>query len=196
MKLAHIRPREALKIARSIRHPWYRCQALTAVAETWGTAAQRKEVLAEALRSAAEQTQINRVVTVSSWPLRVVASIDADAVHRHLDRLVHLAKREPHTLRRADALFALSGSVAERSNLLGLVVPSLVEALLLSYGWRTDRLIGWSLERVGTVMPDQLVPLVARHRPGSKRRRLEELLVTRFGVQGSAFLGKPVIERG
>ena len=175
-KLVLTAPSEALKIARAIRHPWYRCQALSMVAEHWGNAAQRKDVLMESLRSADEQTQINRIVTVASWPLRVMTSIDIDAAPEHLGRFVELANQEPHSLRRADALFALANAVSEGAELLILVVPSLVDALLLSYGWKTDRLIVWSLPMVATVMPEALAPLVARHRPGSKKKRLEDSL--------------------
>src|SRR5688572_1353761 len=67
-------PREALKVARAIRHPWYRCQALSSVAEAWGTQGQKREVLEEALAVAAEQSEINRIVTVSAWPLHVMVS--------------------------------------------------------------------------------------------------------------------------
>jgi hypothetical protein len=152
-KLALTEPREALKVARAIRHPWYRCQSLSTVAEHWGSAAQRKDVLIEAFRSAEEQTQINRIVTVASWPMRVMASVDADATPQHLRRFVELADQEPHSLRRADALFALACSVSETPTLLALVIPSLVDALLLSYGWRTDRIIECSLQMVKTAMP-------------------------------------------
>jgi hypothetical protein len=175
-KLVLTEPREALKIARAIRHPWYRCQSLSMVAQHWGNAAQRKHVLLEALRSAEEQTQINRIVTVASWPLRVMTSIDIDAVPQHLSRFVELANQEPHSVRRADSLFALANSVSGSSELLALVIPSLVDALLLSYGWKTDRLIVWSIPMVRTVMPEAVGPLAARHRPGSKKRRLEESL--------------------
>jgi hypothetical protein len=173
-------PREALKIARAIRHPWYRCQALSMVAEHWGNAGQRKDVLVEALRSAEEQTQINRIVTVASWPLKIMTSVDMDAAPKYLSRFVELATREPHSLRRADSLFALANSVSGRPELLVLVIPSLVDALLLSYGWRTDRLIERSLQMVRTVMPEALGSLVARHRSGSKKRRLEDSIAAMF----------------
>ena len=182
-KLVLTEPRAALKVARAICHPWYRCQSLSTVAEYWGNAAQGRDVLAEALRSAEEQTQINRIVTAASWPLRVMTSIDIDAVPKPLGRFVELANQGPHSLRRADSLFALANSVSGRSELLVLVIPSLVDALLLSYGWRTDRLIEWSLQMVRTVMPEALGPLVARHRPGVKKRRLEESLATGFEAQ-------------
>lgn len=182
-KLVLTEPREALKIARAIRHPWYRCQSLSMVAQHWGNAAQRKHVLLEALRSAEEQTQINRIVTAASWPLRLMASIDRDGVPQHVSRFVALANREPHSLRRADSLFALSKSVSGVFELLVLVIPSLVDALLLSYGWKTDRLIAWSIPMVRMVMPEALGPLVARHRPGSKKQRLEKSLATMFDTR-------------
>jgi hypothetical protein len=182
-KLVLTEPREALNIARAIRHPWYRCQSLSMVAQHWGNAAQRKHVLLEALRSAEEQTQINRIVTVASWPLRVMTSIDIDAVPQHLSRFVELANQEPHSVRRADSLFALANSVSGSSELLVLVIPSLVDALSMSYGWKTDRLIAWSIPMVRTVMPEALEPLLARHRPGSKKRHLEESLATMFDTR-------------
>lgn len=137
----------------------------------------------EALRSAEEQTEINRIVTVASWPLQVMASMDRDAVPQYLGQFVELANQESHSLRRADSLFALSRSVSGSSELLVFVIPSLVGALLLSYGWKTDRLIEWSIPMVRTVMPEALGPLVARHRSGSKKRRLEESLATMFNTR-------------
>jgi hypothetical protein len=153
------------------------------VADHWENAVKRKDVLMEALRAAEEQTEINRIVTVASWPLRVMTSIDVDTVPKHLGQFVELANREPHSLRRADSLFALANAVSESSELLVLVIPSLVDALLLSYGWKTDRLIEWSLDMVRTVMPEAVGPLVARHRPGSKKRRLEGCLATMFDAR-------------
>ena len=79
-KLAETNPREALKVARAIRHPWYRCQALAGLAQVWGTKAQQMDVLEEALAGAQEQSEINRIVTVSSWPLGVMVRLDSDAV--------------------------------------------------------------------------------------------------------------------
>lgn len=169
-------PDKALRIARAIRHPWYRCQSLSMVAEHWGTDAQRMALLNEALQSAEEQSEINRVVTVASWPLRVMVSIDASAAALHLKRFVELASQERHTLRRADALYSIASCVSDKAELLILVAPALVEALLQSYGWRADRLIEWSVDMVRVVMPEALGGLVAHHRPGGKKRRLEAAL--------------------
>ena len=140
-------------------------------------------LLNEALQSAEEQTEINRVVTVARWPLRVMVSVDVDAVALHLRRFVKLAYREPHTLRRADALFSIASSVSDKPELLILVTPALVETLLQSYGWRTDRLIEWSVDMIRTVMPKALGGLAAHHRPGSKKQRLETTLAIKSDNQ-------------
>ena len=132
------------------------------------------DLLHEALRAAEEQSQINRIVTVASWPLRLMVPIDTKVAKQHLERFIALANQEPHTLRRANALFALANAMAAEDKLLAVVVPSLAGALVHSYGWRTDRLIAWSVEMVGRTLPEAVPALVARHRPGSKRRRLEQ----------------------
>lgn len=170
--LAPADPREALKVARAIRHPWYRCQSLAKVAEHWGTKQQRMAVLIEALESAQTQSEINRVVTVSAWPLRVMAPLEEGTAAIHLVRLVKLADNEPHSLRRADALSAIAHSVQGRPSLLMLVVPSLVRALLQGYGWRIDRLTQWNAEIVQGTMPEVLEQLVAHHSEGRKKQLL------------------------
>jgi hypothetical protein len=163
-------PQKALKVARAIRHPWYRCQALSKVAEHWGTQTQRLGLLEEALAAAQEQQEINRIVTVSAWPLGVMVGIDPDAVREHLQRLVHLANSEEHTLRRADALHWVAFAVRNNPSLLAAVVPSLVQALFGGHGWRIDRLIRATVEIVERSMPEVVDRLIEHHADGSKKR--------------------------
>lgn len=102
--------RKALSVARSIKHPWYRTQALSNVAQ-FKSGGEALAILEEAFAAASEQAEINRIVTVSSWPLRELVKIDAKRAQRHLERLLALATQEPHGLRRADALSAMLGVV-------------------------------------------------------------------------------------
>lgn len=169
-ELARSEPREALKVARAIRHPWYRCQALSSVAEVWGTQTQKLEVLEEAIVVAGLQSEINRIVTVSSWPLRVMVGIAPKVVAAHLRKLVRLAEREPHTLRRAYALSKLAFAVKHEPALLSEVSPSLVNALLNGFGWRIDRLIHDTAEMLSDSMPDALEKLITHHSDGRKKR--------------------------
>lgn len=163
-------PRKALEVARSIRHPWYRCQALSKVAEVWGTQSQKIELLEEALAAAAEQSEINRIVSVSAWPMQVMVGVAPDAVAGHLRRLVPLADQEPHTVRRADALSMLAFAVRQDSTLFAEVIPSLVTALLTGRGWRIDRLIRHAVEMLNGSMPDVAKKLIEHHSDGQKKR--------------------------
>lgn len=169
-QLAEVNPREALKVARSISHPWYRCQALAKVAEVWGTKRQKMDVLEEALAAAQEQSEINRIVTVSSWPLAVMRRVDLEAVAAHLRRLVSLAEREPHTLRRADALAHLAGAARNEPSLLAVIGPSWVNALRHGRGWRIDRLIRDAVELLGASMPEVTEQLIEHHGEGRHKR--------------------------
>lgn len=169
-KLSLTDPQQALNVARAIRHPWYRCQALSRVAEVWGTRAQKIEVLEEALAVAGEQTEINRIVTVSAWPLRVMVGVAPNAMAAHLRRLVTLAETELHTLRRADALSALAFSVRTEPPLLAEVSSSLVNALLSGHGWRIDRLIRDAVELLKDSKPDVTQKLIEHHSEGQKKR--------------------------
>jgi hypothetical protein len=168
-QLSLTNPQEALKVARAIRHPWYRCQALSKIAEHWGTIGQRLALLDEAIAAAQKQPEINRVVTVSAWPLAVMVRIAPDAIPAHLQRLIHLAGREPHPLRRADALYAVANAVRENPSLLADVVPSLTGALLSGHGWRIDRLIRRTVDIVKGPMPEVADKLIEHHSEGSKK---------------------------
>jgi hypothetical protein len=175
-KLSLTDPQKALKVARAIRHPWYRCQALSKVAEHWGTKAQRLGLLEEALAAAKEQREINRIVTVSAWPLGVMVGIEPDTVRDHLNRLVNLAIGEGHTLRRADALYAVARAIRDNPSLLEAVVPALMEALLNGRGWRIDRLIRLTVEIIKSSMPEVADKLMEHHSDDSKKLTLIALL--------------------
>jgi hypothetical protein len=86
----------ALAVARAIRHPWYRCQALASVAEAMSAPAARDAALAEAVEAAFQQPEPNRVACAASWPLRVMARHGHAGVRRLVGSLLNvLAKSEP-----------------------------------------------------------------------------------------------------
>ena len=59
-------------IARKIKHPWYRCQALSRAAE-FSSGAKRSALLKAAIEAAYEQSEPNPIVTVASWPVAAMA---------------------------------------------------------------------------------------------------------------------------
>ena len=102
----------ALAIARAIEDPWFRCQALAAAAVCLSPPLSLR-VIDEAFESANELKEPNRLVTVSSWPLKaLVLSGDRSRVQSEGARLLASISKEPSPVRRADALRFLLGATA------------------------------------------------------------------------------------
>ncbi|HEV8067833.1 MAG TPA: hypothetical protein VGP76_08845 [Planctomycetaceae bacterium] len=133
----------ALRIARNIDDPWFRCQALAYVA--WNLADHKRflRVVAESLESGWSIRDPNRSVTVIAWPVAALARRNysrPDAMERStgilrdvIARLTGVIAKEPNPASRADALLlhvhALSPSRRElRKGLLGLLVKECRDA--------------------------------------------------------------------
>jgi hypothetical protein len=141
--LARTDVRRAFAVARAIRHPWYRCQALSSVAETMPATRERDAVLARAVDAAFEQSEPNRIATVGSWPLRVMVRLgDADA-NRLVAKLVAVLEEEPHGLRRLDGLAAVLAPLLPFEELRANAWRPFLAAAQLSTGWRTERIVSW-----------------------------------------------------
>lgn len=132
-------PRSALKVARAIRHPWYRCQALTAVAEIQHSA----PLLMESLAAAYEQTEPNRIASVASWPLRRLASLEPATAYAETERLLSVVATEKHGLRRLHALEKLFVAVASVPELRHRVLAAFVATASACQGWRAERSVAF-----------------------------------------------------
>lgn len=170
-KLAPLDTGRALKAAHAIKHPWYRCQALSMAAE-YMTGPDQRRVLMSALAAAQELGEVNRIVSVSSWPIRELVAADSGSAGKYVVALVALAETEPHNLRRAHALQALALAVSSCPDLLGCVVPALVTALIGGHGTRIDRCIRDTFELVQSVRPDLAWSVAMHHKPGNQQSRL------------------------
>lgn len=170
-KMAPNDPKAAAIAAHRIRHPWYRCQALTRAAE-FSNGPRRSALLDSALEAAREQDEPNRIVTVSSWPIRVLAGFSPERTAELIVDLVKIAESEPHNLRRAHALRMLALSISGRPELLRLMVPAMVETVLGGGGYRMDRVIRDIFELVRASNPELLEALALHHKPGAQRNKL------------------------
>lgn len=104
----------ALRIARKIHDPWFRCQALAFVA--WHEAEPRRflRLVAESLESGWSIENPNRAATVVAWPVAAIARrrfpdpVARERIHHELlpviDRLTRTLAAEPSPASRADAL--------------------------------------------------------------------------------------------
>jgi len=133
----------ALHRARQIQHPWYRCQALSSVAEVQRSSAVALSLLKESLSAAHEQDEPNRIVSVASWPLRQLVSLDLVTAKTEVKDLLRIISTEPHGLRRLDGLSRIIIAVAASSELLDIVKPAFVAACGVSEGWRTERTVAF-----------------------------------------------------
>jgi hypothetical protein len=135
--------RRALAVARAIRHPLYRCQALAGVAQATQPHDEQAALLAEALLAAHEQVEPNRVACAASWPLRVMVASEYPQTGRVVRQLLDVVAEESHGLRRLDALAAILGPLLASAALRPRALALFIRASECSTGWRTERLVSW-----------------------------------------------------
>ena len=136
--------------ARSIRHPWYRCQSLTAVAEATVDPGLRGALLDKALGAASELGEPNQRVAAASIPLALLTTTaPPDRLARETVSLLADCATEPHTLRRLWALWHLIGAVWSQGALRDRVLDAFIATALESHGRGRDRLVSNIAERLG-----------------------------------------------
>ena len=144
---------QALARARSIPHPWYRCQALSFVAEAQGSRAAKLGTLKESFAAAFEQSEPNRIVAVASWPLKILATTDTEEAERRVHRLLEVAAGEPHGLRRLDAISRTLWAVGPIEPLRRAVFAPFLATASVCTGWRAERIVGSMAEYLASLEP-------------------------------------------
>lgn len=178
----------ALRIARNIGDPWFRCQALAHVA--WHTTDHRRffALVAESLESGWSIQNPNRSVTAIAWPVAALAGRSypgSDAMERSdrelrevIARLTKAIAEEPSPGSRADALLlhvhALSPSRPElRSGVLGLLVKECRDPA----NWKRQRQLVVAALAIAPDDPGAALALISSLDEGRRRRtvaRIEE----------------------
>jgi hypothetical protein len=111
--IAKTKPLEALELARGIEDPWFRCQALSIAAGHAPDRRSQQRAIDDAFAAANELDEPNRVVTVSSWPVKALALAGyLSSISPEVERLLQLMSTESSPVRRADALRYLLGAVS------------------------------------------------------------------------------------
>lgn len=104
--------RKAAAIASKISDPWFRCQALSKTALLAPYKQDQLQLIREALKSGAACSDSNRIVTVSSWPVKAFYILGHQAEEDEAAiSLLQMILSEPSPVRRADALNYLLGAV-------------------------------------------------------------------------------------
>lgn len=145
-------PGRAIAIARSIRHPWYRCQSLGIVAKEIPDPTLRLALVDEAFTAADQLIEPNRIVTAASWPIEVLAMHGpSQRLRSEVDRLLAVAATEPHGLRRADAQSFLLHRAWPDEPARTRALDAFLKTCASAHGWRRDRLLSAVAPRLATV---------------------------------------------
>ena len=175
-RLAAGSPGKAISIARSIEHPWYRCQALASVVEANPSHPSANQLLAESLASAYNQHEPNRVASVAFWPLRILVKSDLNEAIAHTIKLLGIIAQEPHGLRRLDGLSSILAAVVDAKQLRDAVLPRFLEASKVSHGWRTERIIDGAIHALAPHDRESAASLLASRPVTRQTRRSRALL--------------------
>ena len=175
-RLAEHDPVQALQVARSIEHPWYRCQAIASIVEMNPTDQAARSLLDEAFAAAYSQDQPNRIASVALWPLRLLVNREPGKASAHAQKLLQVISREPHGLRKLDGLQAILITVAPLKDLRNLVLAPFEAAAEASRGWRTERIVNDIAAMLIPFDPDAAMRLVSSRIPSRYTKRSRALL--------------------
>ena len=164
----------AVAAARRIRHPWYRCQSLAIVATEIDDPNFRLALVNEALVAADQLGEPNRVVTVASWPIEVLANRGpVERLQVEVRRLLAVAATEPHGLRRADAQSWLLHRAWPDSTARQQVLDAFLATCAVAFGWRRDRMLMSLAPRLATVDSARAAEVVAMIENAKYQRRAQ-----------------------
>ncbi len=134
----------AYEIAKSIKHPWYKCQALSSVAEK-SSKASIDSILEQAFSSAMQCHDQNRRVTVACWPLWVAIKNDrTKLISGFLKQCIIQINQEMDPLSKWCACDVLC-TIKSNPNLLNAFYDTFASATTKGHGWRIERMIKFLL---------------------------------------------------
>jgi hypothetical protein len=168
----------ALKVARAIEHPWYRCQSLSSVAAQSEPVSEKRKLVQEAFRSARECENPNRIVTVASWPLAVLANNGlADDIRQELEPLLEILNGEQNPVCRIDALVRLVATFRNGPmDCFYRVLAQFEDGCRVCRSWKGDynlRSIAPLVDKVDPLRAAALLELIKQ--PRIRRRAFKEI---------------------
>lgn len=170
---------QALVVARSIEHPWYRCQALTYIVATNPSHVNADVILQESLAAAYSQPEPNRVVSVAMWPLKQLIHVNLTSANHHTAKLLEVISHEPHGLRRLGGLYAILWAVASVQGLRTAALAPFIETAKVSHGWRSERIV------------DTAILAIAPHDHDAAASLLDSRPICRFNKRSRTLLASP-----
>jgi hypothetical protein len=140
IQLAKTDPDAALAVARGIDDPWFRSQALAAVARF--SKSRQLEILEEAQVASQSADDPYKIVGASAWWIRAMIELGyGDEAARELPALIEVSSTIEHPVSRLEALFLLFQAVFHLEATRLLALDALVNACQSANSWKAgDRL--------------------------------------------------------
>ena len=162
-KLAGSDHEQALSVARDIKDPWFRCQALSQVARYWPRV-NYSPLITQAVKAADSQTDIYKSVTVSAWPIRACLEREnPEKANCLLERYTPAATQIENMGSRSESLFMLFQAAKPfAASLWKPVFCALVEATEPALAWRQGRNIRWAAAMVSRDNPELVLETLHR----------------------------------
>lgn len=135
---------QAYELAKSLRHPWYKCQALSEVADH-STSKSIRRILQESFDSAMNCHDQNRRVSVACWPLRVAIKNNLkDLANSFLAQCINQLNQEMDPISKWCAASVVY-TIKVDTDLLKSFYNTFVNATSKGHGWRVEREIKFML---------------------------------------------------
>lgn len=166
----------ALTEARQNPDPWYRCQSLTAVAAETADEARAAAILHEALRTAREQQEPNRIVSIASWPVGVYVGRGLGDLSQEVTTLLQIISVEPNPVRRADALLLLLGAVLPDAALREATLAPLLQVCSEARGWKIRRILQYASYTMAHVDAEAAMDILSRIPASREARRARKMV--------------------
>lgn len=171
----------ALRIARQIKVPWYRCQALACVAR-FAPHGEFDERVDEALLAGFEGPNAYKRAAVSAWPLRAIIERGQTARLAELvPKLTAMAQAIEHPVSRMDALGSLLDGVFPAGDPhRKTVFEAYASACDGANSWKAGRGLAGVALRFAPIDPELARAIIQSMRDGPyKRRAMRELPTAR-----------------
>lgn len=135
---------QAYELAKSIRHPWYKCQALSTIAD-YSTKTSIKSILQESFDSAMKCHDHNRRVSIACRPLRIAIKNDLrDLANSFLEQCINQINHEMDPISKWCAA-SIVHTIKVDSDLLKSFYNTFVSATSKGHGWCVEREIKFML---------------------------------------------------
>ncbi|WP_196161325.1 hypothetical protein [Reinekea sp. G2M2-21] len=131
---------QAYKVARSIRHPWYKCQSLSKVSE-FASSSSIESLLLESFDSAMKCHDENRRVSVACWPIKVsLHSGKTSLAKAFLDECISQLNSDKDPVSRWCAVSVVN-TIKSDLKVLEYFYDTLESVTSKGHGWRIERSI-------------------------------------------------------